>query len=163
MLKKKHKRKQKHGINHKLVGALGHQKPRASQRPPGITWKEIQGFLKSLQPIWCQFQSCSFPHFLWWICFLGLSLDFVEDKRMPIPMIFTLPVLASGRALRATLDEGPRSRDQWIQATLLVESFKLIPRPLDEGPRPKSGRLRLNLLGTCFGGKINWFRTKKQC
>ncbi len=42
------------------------------------------------------------------------------------------------------------------------ESFKLIPRPLDEeGPKPKSGKLRLNLHGTCFGGKINWFGPKK--
>jgi len=47
------------------------------------------------------------------------------------------------RALRATLDAGPRSRDQWIQAILLVKSFKLVPRPLDEGPRPKSGKLNL--------------------
>ncbi len=42
--------------------------------------------------------------------------------------------------LKKTLDEGPRSSDQWIQAILLVESFRLIPRPLDEGPRPKSGK-----------------------
>jgi hypothetical protein len=52
-----------------------------------------------------------------------------------------------------TLDEGLMSRHQWIQAILLVESFKLVPMPLDEGPRPKSGKLRLNLHGTCFGGK----------
>ncbi len=62
--------------------------------------------------------------------------------------------------LRATLDEGTRSRDQWIQAILLVESFKLVPRPLNKGPKPKSGKLRLNVPGTCFGGKINWFRPK---
>jgi hypothetical protein len=43
---------------------------------------------------------------------------------------------------------------------LLVESFKLVSRPLDEGPRPKSGKLRLNLYGTYFGGKINWFGPK---
>jgi len=42
----------------------------------------------------------------------------------------------------------------------LVEGFKLVSRPLDEGPRPKSGKLRLNLHGTCFGGKINWFGPK---
>jgi len=36
----------------------------------------------------------------------------------------------------------------------LVESFKLAPRPLDEALRPKSGILKLNLQGTCFGGKI---------
>jgi len=41
-----------------------------------------------------------------------------------------------------------------------VGSFKLVPRHLDKGPRPKSGKLRLNLHGTCFGGKINWFRPK---
>jgi hypothetical protein len=57
-------------------------------------------------------------------------------------------------SLRATLDECPRSRDQWIQAILLVESFNLVPRPLDDGPRKKSGKLRLNLHGTCFGRKI---------
>jgi hypothetical protein len=62
--------------------------------------------------------------------------------------------------VRATLDEGPRSRDQWIQAILLVESCKLVPRPLDKGPRPKIGKLRVNLHGTCFGGKINWFWPK---
>ncbi len=44
--------------------------------------------------------------------------------------------------LRATLDEGPRSWDQWIRAILLVESFKLVLRPFDiEGPKPKSGKL----------------------
>jgi hypothetical protein len=36
-------------------------------------------------------------------------------------------------------------------SNLLVENFKLVPRPIDEGPRPKSGKLRLNLHGTCFG------------
>jgi hypothetical protein len=45
-------------------------------------------------------------------------------------------------------------------SNLLVESFKLVPRPLDEGSRPKSGKLRLNLHGTCFEGKINWLRPK---
>jgi hypothetical protein len=45
-------------------------------------------------------------------------------------------------------------------SNLIVESFKLVPRPLDEVPRPKSGKLRLNLHGTCFGGKINWFKPK---
>jgi hypothetical protein len=43
---------------------------------------------------------------------------------------------------------------------LLVKSFKLVPRFLNEGPRPKSGKLRLNLRGTCLGRKINWFRPK---
>jgi hypothetical protein len=65
-----------------------------------------------------------------------------------------------GGKLSVTLDEGPRSKDQWIQAILLVKSFKLIPRPLDKGPRPNNGKLRLNLHGTCFGGKFNWFGPK---
>jgi len=38
----------------------------------------------------------------------------------------------------------------------------LVPRPLDEGARPKSGKLRLNLHGTYFRGKINWFRPKNR-
>jgi hypothetical protein len=56
-------------------------------------------------------------------------------------MIFTLPLLASGKALRATLDECPRSRYQLIQAILFVKSFKLVARPLDEGPRPKKWQI----------------------
>ncbi len=56
-----------------------------------------------------------------------------------------------------TFDNGPKSKDQWIQAILLVKSFKLVPRPLDEGLRPKNGKLRINLDGTYFRGKINWF------
>jgi hypothetical protein len=63
-------------------------------------------------------------------------------------------------SLRATLDKGPRSEDQRIQAMVVVESFKLVPRPLDEGPRPKSGKLRLNLHGTGSGWKMNWFEPK---
>jgi hypothetical protein len=47
-----------------------------------------------------------------------------------------------------------------IQAILLFESFKLVPRPLNEGPRLKRGKLRLNLHGTYFREKINWFRPK---
>jgi len=43
---------------------------------------------------------------------------------------------------------------------LIGRNFKLVQRPLDEGPRPKSGKLRLNLHGTCFGGKITWFGPK---
>jgi hypothetical protein len=41
-----------------------------------------------------------------------------------------------------------------------VESFPLVLRPLDARPRPKSGKLKLNLHGTCFGGKINLFGPK---
>ncbi len=36
------------------------------------------------------------------------------------------------------------------------ESHKLDPWPLDEGPQSKSDKLRLNLTGTIFEGKINW-------
>ncbi len=47
--------------------------------------------------------------------------------------------VTKGNTLRATLEEGPRSRDQWIQAILLVKSIKLVPRPLDEGLWQKKG------------------------
>jgi hypothetical protein len=63
-----------------------------------------------------------------------------------------------GYLLRATLNEGPRSRDQGIQAILLVDSFKLVPKAFRQGSKTKSGKLRLNVHGTYFGGKINWFR-----
>jgi len=61
--------------------------------------------------------------------------------------------------LRATLDEGPRCKDKWIQTILLGGSFKLVPRPLNEGPRPKSGKFML-IWHTYFGGKFNWFGPK---
>jgi hypothetical protein len=66
-----------------------------------------------------------------------------------------------GGKLRVTLDEGPRPRDQWIQAILLVESLKLVPSPSDKGPRPKSGKLRLNLRGTLFWRENQLVQTKK--
>jgi hypothetical protein len=60
--------------------------------------------------------------------------------------------------IRATLDEGPRSRDQ---ATLLVESFKLVPRPCDDSPRPKSDKLRL--IWHLFWRENQLVGTKRQC
>jgi hypothetical protein len=45
-------------------------------------------------------------------------------------------------------------------SNLFVKTFKLAPRPLDKGPSAESGKSRLNLHGSCFGGKINWFRRK---
>ncbi len=69
--------------------------------------------------------------------------------------------------LRAmTLDEGPTSRDQWIQAFLLVESFKLnwSQGPLDKGPRAKEWQIEaINLHGTLFWrGKNQLVRTQKK-
>jgi hypothetical protein len=63
--------------------------------------------------------------------------------------------------LRATLDEGLRSRNQWIQEILLVESFKLVPRPLDECPRPKSDKL--SLIWHLFWRENQLVGTKRQC
>jgi hypothetical protein len=59
----------------------------------------------------------------------------------------------TSQGLRAILNKGPRSSDQWIQAILFVESFKLVPRPLDEGPRPKSGKLRKTYMEPVLEGK----------
>jgi hypothetical protein len=55
--------------------------------------------------------------------------------------------------IRATLNEGPRSRVQWNKAILSYESHKLDPHPLNEIPRPKSGKSKLNLHGTISKGK----------
>ncbi len=63
--------------------------------------------------------------------------------------------------LRATLDEGPGSRDQCIQAIFLVESFKLVPSPLGEGPRPKSENWRL--IWHLFWRENHLVGTKRQC
>ncbi len=55
----------------------------------------------------------------------------------------------------------PRSMAQWIQAILLVESFKIGPKVFRrESKTKKIGRLRLNIHDNNFGGKINWFRPK---
>ncbi len=51
-------------------------------------------------------------------------------------------------------------RVQCLGTNELVKNFKLVQRPVDEGPRPKSDKLKLNLNGTYFGGKINWFEPK---
>jgi hypothetical protein len=40
-------------------------------------------------------------------------------------------------------------------SNLIGRKLQIGPKALDEGPRPKSGKLRLDLYGTCFGGKIN--------
>jgi hypothetical protein len=57
--------------------------------------------------------------------------------------------------LRATLDEGPRSRNQWIQAILLV------PRPLDEGPRPKTWKIEAKPTWHLFWRKNQLVWTQK--
>jgi len=62
--------------------------------------------------------------------------------------------------LRATLN-GPRSKNQCIQAILLVESFKLVPRPFDKGPKPESGKLRL--IWHLFWRENQLVGTKRQC
>jgi hypothetical protein len=49
-----------------------------------------------------------------------------------------------------------------IQAILLVEIFKLVPKPLDEGPRPKSGKLRLPYMTPVLEGK-SIGSNQKQC
>jgi hypothetical protein len=86
------------------------------------------------------------------------ALDYLHQS----PLLLLCHSRLCYMTLRVTLDKDPRSRDQWIQAILMVQCFKWVPRHLDEGPRPKSGKLRLNLHGTCFGGKINQLvRTNK--
>jgi hypothetical protein len=66
-----------------------------------------------------------------------------EGPRSRDKWIEAILLVESSKFVPRTLDEGPRSRDKWIEAILLVESFKFVPRTLDEGPRPKSGKLRL--------------------
>ncbi len=61
---------------------------------------------------------------------------------------------------RATLDEGPMSKDQWIQTILVFKASNWSQGLLDEGAKPKNGPLKLNIHGIYFGGKINWFKLK---
>jgi hypothetical protein len=77
-------------------------------------------------------------------------LDFPQTKRFIVSII-----------LRAILDEGPRSRDQRIQAILLVESFKLVPRPLDEGRRPKKWQIEAKLTWHLCWRENQLVQTKK--
>jgi len=53
----------------------------------------------------------------------------------------------------ATLTKGPRSKVQWNWFFLLVNSFKLVPRPLDKGSRSKQIKLWFNLHGIILEGK----------
>jgi len=41
-----------------------------------------------------------------------------------------------------------------------LKALNLSPKAFRRGSKTKSGELRLNLYGTCFGGKINWFGPK---
>jgi hypothetical protein len=66
-----------------------------------------------------------------------------EGPRSNDQWIQAILLVESFKLIPRPLDEGLRSSDQWIQAILLVESFKLVPRPLDESPRPKSGKMPL--------------------
>jgi hypothetical protein len=52
--------------------------------------------------------------------------------------------------LKATLDKGPKSEDQWIQAIVLVKSFKLVPWPLDKGPKSEDQWIQAILLVKSF-------------
>ncbi len=78
----------------------------------------------------------------------------VESSREPFQTLMQKePTLNNTKTVkkrwkwRATLDESPRSKDQWIQAILIGwKLFKLVPRLLDECPTPKSSKLRLNKL-----------------
>jgi hypothetical protein len=89
------------------------------------------------------------------------SLKFLKALgSMTSPLLFSLKTLYWSKG---DFRQGSKVQGPMIQAILLVESFKSVPRSLDEGPRPKGGKLRLTLHGTCFGGKINWFGPKKQC
>jgi hypothetical protein len=58
--------------------------------------------------------------------------------------------------------QGSKVQGPMIQAILLVESFKLVPKPLDEGPGPKSGKLRLPYMTPILEGK-SIGSNQKQC
>ncbi len=60
-----------------------------------------------------------------------LELLATEESTILLELWRRLTKTCETYGLRATLDEGPRSSDQWIQAILLVESFKFVRRPLD--------------------------------
>jgi hypothetical protein len=54
--------------------------------------------------------------------------------------------------------QGPGTNE--FKQSYLSKASNWSSRPIDKGPTPKSGKLRLNLHGTGFGGKINWFIPK---
>jgi hypothetical protein len=56
----------------------------------------------------------------------------------------------------ATLDEGPRSRDEWIEAIWLVESFKSVPRTLDKGPKTKMWQIEANMAPVLDEKSVGW-------
>ncbi len=93
---------------------------------------------------------CSFDRWMTW------SYVLIISKFFPFLWVFVMSISLS-LLLRVTLDEGPRSRDQWFQAILLVKSFKLVPRPLDEGARPKKWQMDKPYVAPVLEGKsIDW-------
>ncbi len=54
--------------------------------------------------------------------------------------------------------QGPGTNE--FKQSYLLKALNWSPRPLDEVQDQKSGKLRLNLHGTYFGEKINWFGPK---
>jgi len=114
-------------------------------------------FLKCVN---CSFAADKRP---WLMCTLWRHPTHTKNMTRTYPWMCCKIVHYSSqeKRLRTSLDEGPRSRDRWIQAILFIQSFKFVLRPLDEGPRSKSGKLRLNLHGTLFCKENRLVWTKK--
>jgi hypothetical protein len=77
---------------------------------------------------------------------------------------FIFQIHLGGQGLKATSNQGPRSRIQCNRAMLLDEKSKLNLQPLHEGSRPKTDKLRLNFIGhgRHFGAKTNWFKKRRK-
>jgi hypothetical protein len=59
--------------------------------------------------------------------------------------------------------QGPGTRDQWIQAILLVKSFKLVPRPLDkQGSKTKKWQIEAKPTWHLFWRENQLVRTQKK-
>jgi hypothetical protein len=65
--------------------------------------------------------------------------------------------------LRATLDEGPWSRDEWIQAILLVESFKLVPKAFKRESKTKKWQIEAKPTWHLFSRENQLVQTERQC
>ncbi len=96
-------------------------------------------------------------YMMWWKMGPLSNSQAAQSNSEPALNAYHWPAL-----LRATLEEGPRSRVQWNKAILLDESHKLDPWPLKEDPWPKIGKLRLNLHGTILEGKSIGLDPKKK-
>ncbi len=106
---------------------------------------------------------CSLAYILilihWWASEMTKDQNAISLAKLYMPTILAKSLMQ----YHATLDEGSRTREQWIQAILLVKSFKLVPRPLKQGFKTKKWQIEARRTWHLFWRENQLVQTKTQC